>query len=681
VVLVERRALLASLAALGASHLACSPVRAFAPAAAPAGDAEPLYFTNLTSLRRVRAREAGAIAFVAGYGVPGDGGAGVFRWDAAATAADDDGTVIAPAEGREAALPGRWRRADGPGYVSIAWFGAVPHDRSAAAKNSRAIQRAIDVAQAAPGPERATVRIPHGTFFVDRPLTLSSVPLSIRGEGMGESSLSAVPNAQIGARDAMVSFADGGQNTRFELTELSLWGASVAGYGIRSARADHTLIRRVAVRATLKAGITLGYGWSNSIQNCEISYNRGDGLTLTSSSNNDVTVSGNKIFANDGIGVKVLGGAAVNIVENGLEQNRVCAVYLFAVLGARVTGNYFEQNGEIGMAFTSPRELVRADIIVNGSATEGTMGPTYQSSGLEIAHCYAVSRVPEGVFVWLGGASPVRLAGNVAAKDMVRRPLIGCMAERTLSYSSQITMESNSGFSPDYAIRDGGRGATIDVASWSRDDVPSANHATDDVFRFARLLASQGGVIQRHGRRRAGCEVMEITGAVHSDIWGFAVDLAGAPELAGRWVYFAVEAATTSPRTNLRVAIHGGAGWIFDTDSESGTTGWSVRQIAVRAPASGVLQVGVGKLAGVAADSVFFTRPVLAAVGAPFAHFYREPRAPRWVSPRPPERGAWSPGDLISDPAPRSESAIGWICVHGGSPGVWKPLGNAARGR
>lgn len=58
-------------------------------------------------------------ALVAGYSAPGDGGGGVFYYDAAASDADNGGTIFAPNAGA-----GRWLRVYS-GAVNVKWFGAT----------------------------------------------------------------------------------------------------------------------------------------------------------------------------------------------------------------------------------------------------------------------------------------------------------------------------------------------------------------------------------------------------------------------------------------------------------------------------------------------------------------------------------------------------------------------------
>ena len=57
-------------------------------------------------------------ALVAGYYAPGDGGGGEFYYDAAASEADNSGTIIAPTAGS-----GRWKRLYSGTAVNVQWFG------------------------------------------------------------------------------------------------------------------------------------------------------------------------------------------------------------------------------------------------------------------------------------------------------------------------------------------------------------------------------------------------------------------------------------------------------------------------------------------------------------------------------------------------------------------------------
>ncbi len=112
-------------------------------------------FTNLSAMRKAIPETDGAAVMLAGYYAAGDGGKGIFYWDAGETAADNGGTVIAPT----GAEVGRYVRVCESNYVNVKWFGAVgdnSHDDTAA------IQAAIDSLP----PEGGTVSIPGGRYKI-----------------------------------------------------------------------------------------------------------------------------------------------------------------------------------------------------------------------------------------------------------------------------------------------------------------------------------------------------------------------------------------------------------------------------------------------------------------------------------------------------------------------------------
>jgi len=82
--------------------------------------------------------------YVRSHTVKNDGGEGVFRWNAASTAPDNNGTIIKPAS-VSGGSPGRWERIYEPRTVYAAWFGIDGNRNEAFATSNRiAIQSAHD---------------------------------------------------------------------------------------------------------------------------------------------------------------------------------------------------------------------------------------------------------------------------------------------------------------------------------------------------------------------------------------------------------------------------------------------------------------------------------------------------------------------------------------------------------
>jgi hypothetical protein len=85
--------------------------------------------------------------------IAGDGG-GFFRWDAASTATDNNGTRVK----EDATATGRWLRQVNDGWVAVEWFGLVlSADEATAPANTTAMQRALNTGY--------NVLLPSGEFW------------------------------------------------------------------------------------------------------------------------------------------------------------------------------------------------------------------------------------------------------------------------------------------------------------------------------------------------------------------------------------------------------------------------------------------------------------------------------------------------------------------------------------
>jgi hypothetical protein len=114
--------------------------------------------------------ESGGSVFVLGHTRPGDGGGGVFHWQALSQRTPDDGIVVV-----NEAQPktGRWHRLEAD-PINVRWFGASGDGTD----SSSAIQRALDAAK-----HGGTVRIPSGTYLVSKPLRLHQ-GTTLAGDGL-----------------------------------------------------------------------------------------------------------------------------------------------------------------------------------------------------------------------------------------------------------------------------------------------------------------------------------------------------------------------------------------------------------------------------------------------------------------------------------------------------------------
>lgn len=121
---------------------------------------------SLTELREVMSGSTSSV-FVLGHTRPGDGGGGMFHWNATAMTDDDNGSVVASRETKM----GRWIRVDSR-PLDIRWFGANENQDA-----THAIQAALRAAQ-----RGGEVRIPAGSFHISRPL---EIPQGVHLVGTG----------------------------------------------------------------------------------------------------------------------------------------------------------------------------------------------------------------------------------------------------------------------------------------------------------------------------------------------------------------------------------------------------------------------------------------------------------------------------------------------------------------
>jgi hypothetical protein len=152
-------------------------------------------YASIAGLKAATVASTGFVR-VQGYYAAGDGGGGVFRWDAAdTTSADNGGTIITPTGGL--ASSGRWKRVY-EGEVNARWFGMHPNRGDS--DNTAPLQAAIDWVATdltrdtgGGGTTGGTVFIPIGyyRFFFDAgtsglsTITIPASRVTIRGEGYG----------------------------------------------------------------------------------------------------------------------------------------------------------------------------------------------------------------------------------------------------------------------------------------------------------------------------------------------------------------------------------------------------------------------------------------------------------------------------------------------------------------
>lgn len=138
--------------------------------------------SNYSALRAVvvSGLTTGRQARVSGYSSSSDGAGGLFTYDSASAAADDNGTVLAPAVGS-----GRWLR-NYTGAVNVRWFGAKG---DGVTEDTTPITAAIATGK--------PVFFPAGTYLVGSQLTLSTNGQTLFGESANLSRIKASAAIQL----------------------------------------------------------------------------------------------------------------------------------------------------------------------------------------------------------------------------------------------------------------------------------------------------------------------------------------------------------------------------------------------------------------------------------------------------------------------------------------------------
>ena len=135
---------------------------------------------NLTNLRAMAHGATAPVVVVEGYGTAGDGGGGIFLWNATSKLTDNDGTIVRPND-VPAASPGRWIRLySGP--VNVRWFGAGLGLGSDVTR----IMSALAVLTATGG----ELFFPAGTYATSSPIDITTSNITLRGESPFASRLS-----------------------------------------------------------------------------------------------------------------------------------------------------------------------------------------------------------------------------------------------------------------------------------------------------------------------------------------------------------------------------------------------------------------------------------------------------------------------------------------------------------
>ena len=219
------------------------------------GDALVSDFTETIVTMKALSPAVNSSINLLGYYARGDGGGGVFYWDATSTATDNGGTII-----KAAPATGRWLRVY-EGALNIKWFGAKGDGVAGdAAANKAIFDTVIALGQ--------TIDLDGGTYYTTGFASATTVYLTSKGD-----------RATINNSSATDSLITLGTDPYIEITNVNLISSGAStGYAIvgLTATCRHFLFRDGRIQGH-KLGIMITDGLDGVIENL---YLEGQGKTV-----------------------------------------------------------------------------------------------------------------------------------------------------------------------------------------------------------------------------------------------------------------------------------------------------------------------------------------------------------------------------------------------------------------
>lgn len=592
---------------------------------------------------------------VLGYFSSGDGGGGVFRYDAGdAVSVDNGGTIIVDGHGR------RWKRMS-VGAVDVRWFGA---GGAALRDSGPAIQNAINWCEQT----SHVLFFSAGNYVILHPLTIGADGVAVRGEGASSTILTA------GARmECLLRFSSKrrGPLTRDTVETIAFNGQHNADYGILGPRVAHFIMERCRCSGCLAAGFGFGYGWSNRIYASEFSYNYGDGIRSLAGELNGLVISGCEIFNNRGIGIDLRqSGKAITVNGCVIEGNDLTGIYALQAGGAlAIRSCYFEANSMAGYEFKLPAAKIRADVILNGSPSDPTIMSTVSGLSASITGCFHSMAYSQCAYFVITTDS-LRVIGNEVAPKSANQALLGIWCDSRYSHPRNVVIESNVGWSSNLVAL-GGANTLAFLGTWTDGTVARHNYAPDDPFQFGSNLAGGGASLSKSDLHHGGADCWELDGAGNI---GFEIDTEQHPEIANRWLYFHVDYRLIAPADgNLDlIVIDGDRKRVDSADYFIKDSDWHQAEVAFQMPAAGKARLVLHRIGSAAAIAV--SRVAVAPVGADFESLEYPVD---YASGAMPRSGQWQQGDFVRNTVPRPLGApdaryllLGWTRITSGGGAV-----------
>lgn len=247
-------------------------------------------------LRTLTGSVDGEVIAVDGFWTPGDGGGGLFFWDAASATADNLGLVVQPT-----GVPvGRWKRILNNQTVSVKWFGA---------KGDGGTDDTASITATLNAGTNYKIWFPLGIYRITSALTVTGRHL--------EGELSTVDSAEtnptrIVADPAVppIAYVLNAQNQPTQISNLAIDANAKATLGLRysGVSVPASMLSRVVVQNAISHGFYLLNCQETYFDNIEAIDCGGDGIRIEGANASRLTKP--KALNNSGYGINVIAGSS-----------------------------------------------------------------------------------------------------------------------------------------------------------------------------------------------------------------------------------------------------------------------------------------------------------------------------------------------------------------------------------
>lgn len=619
---LRRRGLIAAVPAFGAvvGALAGAPARAN-PSSPDTGPAAALTTITINALRMLTDAPANPLVYVTDSGREG-----TFRYLPTDTSSADDGAtvIVAPSSGL------RFSRVH-DGVLNVHWFGAKgdgSHDDTAA------LQQAIRTAQARQQP----VFLPHGNYRVSAPLIIDSAkpPIAISGSGMSNNGTvigvhSSVPEDK--PIHSIFRFTDAARSSWFEFRDMFIMGTWKAEHGIYARQITRLYLHRVGFELTNTAGLAFGYGWNVTVSDCAFFNVRGYGILTVNSAINNLNIVDSYFVGVDGIAVNLsTNGHTIRITGCDMENVSIAPIVIRGSFeGVDITGNYFENNAKVGYRFATPSRTVKTQVLLNGASSGDIIDDTRPIGAVQITGNMASVGVDADppALVAAYAVHGLEIANNslvCSPSSTAGRPVslirTGTSATGTGSRIENIYAHGNtigSASRPLLRLRnlivDDRATGQSELHTVNIEGVVRTNYAPT-LQEFRPLSRPGGAVWHRSTKKYRRYETYELSRGTVTPAWGFTINLAEYPELAGHYVYFACYISVSD--TTIRPTMYTSQLGDLEMTQPSSVGTWQAVSIADLMPTAGIVSFGIKKHSQAASSILSMAHPVLSEVGVRF---------------------------------------------------------------